>query len=419
MIVPPLQGGEPPPRGIRLQTASPGATMSDATPVILSARRTPIGRFLGGLSRVPAPQLGGHAIRAALGDASIEPTAIEEVFMGCVLQAGVGQNPARQAALDAGIPDSVTAVTINKVCGSGLEAVMQAARAIRVGDIGVAVAGGMENMDLAPHFAHVRAGVKYGSANLEDHMAFDGLTCAFEKWPMGNAAEWIANEHGIDRAEQDRFSAQSHNRTEAAWNAGHFDAEVAPMTAEQCRAKAGVERDEGYREGSTAEALGKLRPAFDKAGSVTAGNASQISDGAAAVVVASEAAADAMNAKPLARIVAYNTVGVEPKKLFWAPKIGVEKLMADANLTIDDVDLFEINEAFAAQVLANAKGLNLPEDKLNTTGGGIAMGHPIGASGARVLVTLVHQLCRTGGKRGICSLCLGGGNAVSMLIERV
>jgi acetyl-CoA C-acetyltransferase len=337
--------------------------------------------------------------------------------MGCVLQAGVGQNPARQAALDAGMPPTVTAVTINKVCGSGLEAVMQAARAIRAGDIGLAVAGGMENMDLAPHFGHVRTGVKYGPTKLEDHMAFDGLTCAFEKWPMGNAAEWIAGEHSIDRAEQDRFSAQSHNRTEAAWNEGHFDAEVTPLTAEQCRSKAGVERDEGFREGSTPEALGKLRPAFDKEGSVTAGNASQISDGAAAVVVTSESKASDLGATPIARIAGYTTVGIEPKKLFWAPKLGVEKLMSDHGLSVDDVDLFEINEAFAAQVLANAKGLGVPEDKLNTTGGGIALGHPIGASGARVLVTLIHQLRRTGGKRGICSLCLGGGNAVSMLVE--
>ena len=249
-------------------------------------------------------------------------------------------------------------------------------------------------------------------------MAADGLTCAFEKWPMGNAAEWIADEHSIDRAEQDRFSAQSHNRAEEAWNNGFFDAEVAPLGAEECRAKAGVERDEGFREGSTPEALGKLRPALAKEGSVTAGNASQISDGAAAVVVASNARATELGARPMARIVGYNTAGIEPKKLFWAPKLGIEQLMADHGITVDDVDLFEINEAFAAQVLANAKGLGVPEEKLNTTGGGIALGHPIGASGARVLVTLLHQLERTGGKRGICSLCLGGGNAVSMLIER-
>ena len=392
--------------------------MSESTPVIVSARRTPIGRFLGGLSRVPAPELGAKAIGAALADAKVEPSAIQEVFMGCVLQAGVGQNPARQAALKAGIPDTVTAVTVNKVCGSGLEAVMQASRAIRCGDITTAVAGGMENMDLAPHFAHVRNGVKYGPTTMEDHMAADGLTCAFENWPMGNAAEWIAGEHEISRDEQDRFSAQSHNRAEAAWDNGFFKDEVVTMSPEECHAKQGVEKDEGFREGSTADALGKLRPAFQKDGSVTAGNASQISDGAAAVVVMSEEAATAQGASPLVRILGYNTAGIEPKKLFWAPKIGIEQLMAEHNLSVEDIDLFEINEAFAAQALANAKGLGVPEEKLNIAGGGIALGHPIGASGARVLVTLIHQLHRTGGRKGICSLCLGGGNAVSMLIER-
>ncbi|MCH2161717.1 MAG: thiolase family protein [Phycisphaerales bacterium] len=392
--------------------------MPESAPVIVAARRTPIGRFMGGLSRVPAPELGAIAISSALSDAGVDGASIDEVFMGCVLQAGVGQNPARQAALKAGIPDTVTAVTVNKVCGSGLEAVMQACRGIRCGDISSAVAGGMENMDLAPHFVHVRGGVKYGPATMQDHMAYDGLTCAFEQWPMGNAAEWIAGEHDISRDEQDRFSAQSHNRAEASWANGFFDGEIVPLSAEECHARQGVEKDEGFREGSTAEALGKLRPAFQKDGSVTAGNASQISDGGAAVVVMSEDAASAAGAKPLARILGYNTAGVEPKKLFWAPKIGIEKLMADHGVTVDDIDLFEINEAFAAQVLANAKGLGVPEEKLNVTGGGIALGHPIGASGARVLVTLVNQLHRTGGSKGICSLCLGGGNAVSMLIER-
>lgn len=391
--------------------------MSDSTPVILSARRTPIGRFMGGLSRVPAPELGAIAISSALSDSNMSPNSIDEVFMGCVLQAGVGQNPARQAALNAGIPDTVTAVTVNKVCGSGLEAVMQACRAIKCGDIKTAIAGGMENMDLAPHFTHVRGGVKYGPATMQDHMAFDGLTCAVEQWPMGNAAEWIANEHDISREEQDRFSAQSHNRAEAAWAGGFFTDEIVTMSAEQCNARQGVEKDEGFREGSTADALGKLRPAFQKDGSVTAGNASQISDGAAAVVITSEANAKASGETPIARVIDYNTRGIEPKKLFWAPKLGIEALLKDNNLTVDDIDLFEINEAFSAQVLANAKGLGVPEEKLNIAGGGIALGHPIGASGARVLVTLIHQLKRTGGRKGICSLCLGGGNAVSMLIE--
>ena len=392
--------------------------MSIDQPVILSAKRTPIGKFLGGLSRTTAPQLGAHAIKAALKESGVSASTIEEVFMGCVLQAGVGQNPARQAALNAGIPDTVTAVTINKVCGSGLEAVMQAARAIRSQDIAFAVAGGMENMDLAPHFVQARTGVKYGPTTMQDHMAADGLTCAFEKWPMGNAAEWVANEHDISRDEQDRFSAQSHNRAEAAWDAGHFDAEVASMTAEECNARAGVERDEGFRPGSTADSLAKLRPAFTKEGSVTAGNASQISDGAAALVVASASAAEAAGSTPLARIAGYNTVGIEPKKLFWAPKLGIEKILHTHGLTVSDIDLFEINEAFAAQALANAKGLGVHEDRMNICGGGIALGHPIGASGARVLVTLLHQMIRTDAKRGICSLCLGGGNAVTMMLER-
>ncbi|MAH66006.1 MAG: acetyl-CoA C-acyltransferase [Phycisphaerae bacterium] len=394
--------------------------MSDAhTPVIIAARRTPIGRFLGGFGRVPAPDLGAVAIGGVMNDAGLDPAAVEEVFMGCVLQAGVGQNPARQAALKAGIPDTVTAVTVNKVCGSGLEAVMQAARAIKAGDIEVAIAGGMENMDLAPHFANVRGGVKYGPATMQDHMAHDGLTCAFEKWPMGNAAEWIADEYDISRDEQDRFSAQSHNRAEAAWEAGHFEAEVLPMSAEQCNARAGVEKDEGFRPGSSSDSLAKLRPAFTKDGSVTAGNASQISAGAAAVVVMSLAKAKELGLSPIATIVDYNTAGVEPKKLFFAPAVGIEALLAKNDVKVDDIDLFEINEAFAAQVLADIKHLGVPEDKLNVCGGGIALGHPIGASGTRVLVTLLHQLGRTGGKRGVASLCLGGGNAVSMMVEMV
>ncbi|MCP4495226.1 MAG: thiolase family protein, partial [Phycisphaeraceae bacterium] len=276
-----------------------------------------------------------------------------------------------------------------------------------------------ENMDLAPHFANVRGGVKYGPATMQDHMAHDGLTCAFEKWPMGNAAEWIADEYDISRDEQDRFSAQSHNRAEAAWDAGHFEAEVLPMSAEQCNARAGVEKDEGFRPGSSSDSLAKLRPAFTKDGSVTAGNASQISAGAAAVVVMSLAKAKELGLSPIAKIVDYNTAGVEPKKLFFAPAIGIEALLAKNDVKVDDIDLFEINEAFAAQVLADIKHLGVPEDKLNICGGGIALGHPIGASGTRVLVTLLHQLGRTGGKRGVASLCLGGGNAVSMMVEMV
>jgi acetyl-CoA C-acetyltransferase len=275
----------------------------------------------------------------------------------------------------------------------------------------------MENMDRAPHFAWVRDGVKYGPTTMQDHMAFDGLTCAFENWPMGNAAEWIADAHTVSREEQDRFSAQSHNRAEAAWANGFFASEVVTLSAEQCKAKAGVEHDEGFRPGSTPDALAKLRPAFTKDGSVTAGNASQISDGGAAVVVTSRAKAAELGATPIATIVDYNTAGVPPKELFFAPAVGIDAMLKKNGLTVADIDLFEINEAFAAQVLADIKHLGVPEDKLNVCGGGIALGHPIGASGARVLVTLIHQLKRTGGKRGIASLCLGGGNAVSMLVE--
>ena len=393
--------------------------MTNARPAayIVAARRTPIGKFMGGLAKVPAPALGAIVAKALFEEVPGAAAHVDECIMGNVLQAGVGQNPARQVALLAGLPESISAVTVNKVCGSGLEAVMQAARSIRAGDNDVVLAGGIENMDLAPHMMQMRGGVKYGPATMQDYMAADGLTCAFEKWAMGCAADWIAGEQGVSRAEQDRFAAQSHQRAAAATAAGHFKAEIVPLTAEQCLAKAGVENDEGIRGDSTAEGLAKLRPAFGKEGSATAGNASQISDGAAAVLVMSEAGLAKTGAKPLARIVDSNTAGVAPKALFFAPKLGIELILEKNGLTVADIDLFEINEAFAAQVLADIKPLGIPEEKLNICGGGVALGHPIGASGARVLVTLVHQLRRTGGKRGICSLCLGGGNAVTMLIE--
>jgi acetyl-CoA C-acetyltransferase len=384
---------------------------------IVAARRTPIGRFMGGLAKVPAPALGAIVAKTLLEEVPGAAAHVDECIMGNVLQAGVGQNPARQVALQAGLPDSISAVTVNKVCGSGLEAVMQAARSIRAGDNDVVLAGGIENMDLAPHMMQMRGGVKYGPATMQDHMAADGLTCAFEKWAMGCAADWIAGEHGVSRAEQDRFAAQSHQRAAAATAAGHFKAEIVPLSAEQCMAKVGVDADEGIRGDSTAEGLARLRPAFGKEGTATAGNASQISDGAAAVLVMSDAGLAKTGAKPLARIVDANTAGVAPKALFFAPKLGIERILEKNGLAVADIDLFEINEAFAAQVLADIKPLGIPEEKLNICGGGIALGHPIGASGARVLVTLVHQLKRTGGKRGICSLCLGGGNAVTMLVE--
>jgi acetyl-CoA C-acetyltransferase len=395
--------------------------MSSTQPVILAARRTPIGRFFGGLARVPSPVLGSYVIQALFAEQPRLKDRVEEVIMGCVLQAGLGQNPARQAALKAGLPDTISAQTVNKVCGSGLQAVMLAAQAIKAGDVGgsgVIIAGGFENMTGAPHFARLRDGVKFGPATFEDHMQADGLRCPFEGWGMTNAADHIARKHGISRAEQDRFSAQSHRRAAEATRQGWFRAEIVPLTGEQCldRKSPGVGADEGIRADSTAEALASLKtvPGHEF---ITAGNASQISDGAAAVAVASSAAAETLGIKPLARILAYHTSGVAPKEIFDAPVAGIEGALAKAGLSIRDIDLFEINEAFAAQVLANIKALKIPEDRLNVAGGGIALGHPIGASGARVLTTLIHQLRRTGGRRGVAALCLGGGNSVAMVIE--
>jgi len=389
------------------------------SPVIVAARRTPVGKFFGGLSKVPSPVLGSYAIQAVLGDVPAVRDHVNEVLMGCVLQAGLGQNPARQAALKAGFPTSMSAMTINKVCGSGLEAVMRAAAAIKAGDAECIIAGGMENMTAAPHFARVREGVKYGPTQMEDHMAFDGLRCAFEACAMGDEADFIAQKYEISRAEQDRFSVQSHQRAAEATKNGWFKDEIVALSGEQCLDKRspGVSADEGIRADTTLEAVSKLRPAFSKDGTVTAANASQISDGAAAVAVMSMGKAESLGVKPLAKIVAYHTSGVAPKEIFSAPISGIQGVLAKAKLSVDDIDLFEINEAFAAQVLCNIKELRIPESKLNLSGGGVALGHPIGASGARVLVTLIHALRRTGGKRGVAALCLGGGNAVAMVVE--
>jgi len=393
-------------------------------PVILAAKRTPIGRFLGGLSRTPSPQLGAYAIAAVLDEVPSAKDAIDECLMGCVLQAGLGQNPARQAGLKAGLPDSLSAQTINKVCGSGLQAVMTAAQSIKAGDNALVVAGGMENMSLAPHVEYIRTGVKYGEAKMIDHMAYDGLTCPFEGWAMGCAAEHIAKRFGVSRDEQDRFAEQSHKRAAKATQECWFKNEKIELTGEQVGNRkqpgpeGGVKDDEGIRADTSIDALGKLPTVFAKdGGTVTAGNASQISDGAAAVLVASEAKAKELGAKPLARIIDYYTSGVAPKDIFHAPAIGIATLLERNNLTVSDIDLFELNEAFCAQTLANIGELGIPEDRLNICGGGIALGHPIGASGARVLTTLLHQMKRTGAKKGVASLCLGGGNSVNMLVE--
>lgn len=384
--------------------------------VILSAVRTPIGKFLGGLSDVSAPKLGSVVVAAAIQRANVPLDQLDEVILGEVLTAGVGQAPARQAALGAGLPTTIPAVTINKVCGSGLKAVMLAAQAIRAGDASVIVAGGMESMSQAPFLLpKVRAGYKYGDQTAKDSLILDGLWCSFENWPMGNAAEHTATSCGISRGEQDRFSVQSHHRAAAAWASGAFDREVVPVNA----GKSIIGKDEGIRAESTIEGLSRLKPAFAPTGTVTAANASQLSDGAAALVVASADAADKLGSKPLARIVAYATSGVDPKDIFIAPVSAVRMVLAKAQLNLADIDLFELNEAFASQMLACAGQLELDESKVNVSGGAIALGHPIGASGARVLVTLVHALQARGLKRGLASLCLGGGNAVAMIVERV
>ncbi|MFZ4430025.1 MAG: thiolase family protein [Phycisphaerales bacterium] len=387
-------------------------------PVILAAKRTPIGKFFGGLSKVPSPVLGSYAIKAALEGVPGAAAMVDECIMGCVLQAGLGQNPARQAGLKAGLPDTLSALTINKVCGSGLEAVMQACRSIKAGDNRLVVAGGFENMTAAPHFARIREGVKYGPATMEDVMAYDGLRCAFECWAMTNGADHIAKKFGITRADQDRFSVQSHQRAAHAAKEGWFAAETVALTGEQCMDKRspGVAADEGVRADTSMDSVGKLK-AIPGHETITAANASQISDGAAALVVASADAASKLGAAPVAKVLAYHTSGVAPKEIFAAPITGVLGALAKAGLGVKDIDLFEINEAFAAQVLCNVKELGIDESRLNICGGGIALGHPIGGSGARVLTTLIHQLRRTGGKRGVAALCLGGGNSVAMVVE--
>lgn len=397
--------------------------MSQPQPVILAAKRLPTGRFFGSLAQVKAPQLGAFAIEAVLKEVPAAKEQAEECIMGCVLQGGLGQNAARQAALKGGLPPTISAYTINKVCGSGLQSVMNAAQAVKAGDINLAITGGMENMTDGPHLVKVRNGVKFGRDTLLDLMQHDGLWCAFEDWAMGDAADHIARKHGITREAQDEFAARSHQLAAQAQEKGWFDSELHTLTGEQIgnRKKPGPEGgisvDEGVRADTTVEGIARLRPAFAKEGTVTAGNASQISDGAAAIIVASQAKADELGVTPMARIVDYCTSGVAPKEIFDAPAVGVQMLFDRNGITKDDVDLFELNEAFAAQCLANNKILQIPLEKVNICGGAVALGHPIGASGARVFTTLLHQMKRTGAKRGIASLCLGGGNAVNVLVE--
>ncbi|MDZ4862425.1 MAG: acetyl-CoA C-acetyltransferase [Gemmatimonadota bacterium] len=390
------------------------------TPVLLSAVRTPIGKFLGGLSSLTAPQLGALVVRDAIRRSGIEPGAVEEVILGHVVQGGSGQAPARQALIHAGVPGIVPALTINKVCGSGLKAVMLAAQAIKAGDAQCIVAGGMESMSGAPHYLYgYRNGIKAGNQTVVDGMIHDGLWDSFGNNHMGSYAEYTATKAGIGREEQDRFALGSHQKAVAAQEAGRFAAELLPVGIAGKGGTVMVDRDEGPRKDSTLESLAKLKPAFQKDGSVTAGNAPGLNDAASALVVASLAFAKAHGLTPLARITAYATGGGEPKDLFFAPILAVQALMKKTGTTISDYDLIEANEAFAVQAIANGRGLGWDGDRVNVNGGAIALGHPIGASGARVLTTLVYAMKDRRKSTGLATLCLGGGNAVALSVELI
>jgi acetyl-CoA C-acetyltransferase len=390
--------------------------------VILSAARTPIGKFQGALSTIPAPKLGAVAVKAAVERAGINPAEVEELLMGNVVAAGLGQAPARQSGIFGGVPATVSATTLNKVCGSGLKAAMLSAQAIRAGDGDLFIAGGFESMSRAPYLVSGRMGeLKFGNTQMTDALLNDGLWDPFENWGMGNAAEFIADEYEVTREAMDKFAYESHQKAVAAQEAGKFKDEIVPVEVPGRKGEITVvNQDEGPRKETTLEALSKLKPVFKSDGKVTAGNASSMNDGAAAVVVASRAYAEKNKLKPIARIVGYAQAAVEPKYLFAAPAYAMPKLLKKIGWTLKDVDLIELNEAFAAQVLADGYALadaGWDWSKVNVNGGAIALGHPLGASGARVLTTLIYALKDRGLKRGVASLCLGGGEAVAMAIE--
>src|SRR5215475_8199570 len=394
-------------------------------PVIISATRTSIGKFQGALKPYTAPQLGSIVVRAAVERAGLDPSQVDEVIMGCVLQAGLGQNPARQSALGAGLPDKVSAFTVNKVCGSGLKAVMLAAQSIALegslGDNEVIVAGGMESMSNAPYLLpKAREGFRMGDVEVVDSMIRDGLWCAFDQWHMGETGEVVAEKYDITRRRQDEYALDSQRKAVATIKAGKFNDEITPVEIPQRKGAPIIfDTDEGPREDSSLDTLSKLKPAFRPDGTVTAGNASTISDGAAACVVTSMETASALGRAPLVRIVAQATSGVEPRMVMMAPVEAVRKVAARAGWDLKSVDLFELNEAFSSQSVALIKELGLDPEKVNVNGGAVALGHPIGASGARVLVTLIHEMIKRGAERGVASLCLGGGNAVAMAVERI
>jgi acetyl-CoA C-acetyltransferase len=388
---------------------------------VLSAARTPIGKLNGAFANVSAVELGGIVIREAVNRAGIDPVHIDEVLMGNVLQAGEGQAPARQASIRGGVPAGVGATTVNKVCGSALKAMMQGAQAIAAGDAELLVVGGMENMSQAPFMlSGARQGLRLGNAQLLDAVVHDGLWCSFEDFHMGNAAEFIAGQFEITREEQDEYALRSHRKAVAAWNAGKFNTEVVPVMLPGKKGPPVVVRqDEAPRVDTNLAALARLAPAFQENGTVTAGNAPSITDGAAALVLAGDEGLDYSSIDPLARVTGYAQAAVEPKWIFGAPSHAIRKLLTRTNTTIDDYDLIEVNEAFAAQILANGMELNWDWEKVNVNGGAIALGHPLGATGARIVVTLLHALRDHGGKRGLACLCLGGGEAIAMAFELV
>ena len=397
------------------------------TPVIVSGARTPIGKFLGGLCSLSAPQLGAIAIRAALERASVNSSDIDDVILGNVVTAGLGQAPARQAALHGGVPDTVGAMTVSRVCGSGLQAVMLASQAIRAGDAQVILAGGMESMSNAPYYLRgYRNGVKFGHQELIDGLIHDGLWCAFESCHMGGHAEYTAHKAGISRQDADEYAVESHRRAARAIDTGAFAVEIVPVEIASRKGATVVDTDEPVRRDTTAEALGTLKPAFPKDAPkdlqeliVTAGNAPGLNDGAAALVVTSEAYAKTHGLEILARVRAYSTGAVAPRDVFFAPVRAVQNVMKKEGKNIQDYDLIEANEAFAVQALADGRALGWDWDRVNVNGGAIALGHPIGASGARVLVTLVHALHARDKESGLATLCLGGGDAVALSVERV
>jgi acetyl-CoA C-acetyltransferase len=388
--------------------------------VIISAARTPTGKFQGTLKDFTAPQLGSMVVREAVRRAGVAPEDVDEVIMGCVIQAGLGQNPARQAALHGGIPFGVSAVTINKVCGSGLKSVMMAAQGVQLGDSEVVVAGGMESMSNAPYLlTKAREGYRMGNGALVDSMIHDGLWCAFENYHMGNTGEVVAERYGVTREDQDEYALNSHRKAAAAIREGKFKDEILPVEIPRKKDAAVVfDTDESVREDTSIEALAKLRPAFKEGGSVTAGNAPGVNDGASALVVTSLERARSLGVEPMARIAAQATSGIQPELVMMAPVEAIRKVLRKAGWSLSEVDLIELNEAFAVQAIAIMRELELDPARVNVNGGAVALGHAIGQSGSRLLTTMLYEMKRRDARRGLAALCLGGGNAVALAVER-